>query len=577
MITLGLLAAIAAAAAAPAAADPVRGVRPAGGRVLAIPGGVLMLPLAAERPGDSWPQQIEVRYSGGEAVEGAVVWLSAAAPPPGRHWTRDMSGLAVRPIDPSDDSGTPLGAPHLIAPIPPDARGEIRILGRSVSPVWLVAPPENGDEGPALEARIAPDLPDPESPFEYWRWVLLAERLGAAAPPPIGAPLEVMIARYHADLWRAGIARLRDADAAAAEACLERLTGSIREGGGEAPIAAWVADPGETSALLAILLDFDLHPRRFMDGVRNWMSRQSAPFFWIDSDDEAAVRLAIANPGDERALAEFTWEYNDPALNAAQVPTAAELPPRALTRVLIDRGREAPPSPPALGGAPRADDAPRLVMRIGSAMHTVHVRPAVRHVEPPGLFIGPWQPPLTLAEARAGRLAPPAPATSTTAHLRRMSGRWEILFECYRAEGSGGPAARALPAFVTDVEACALELAGVEAVTLLIGPQQAPAVAISVPETGAHRVWRGRAYDWLQVHKRSYADRWYCRIVLPDEWLGYPLEEQALLGFIRTHGGGGNAAQIETAPSPLLPGRVSPGRVAVDLRRWLTLPLEAGR
>ena len=94
------------------------------------------------------------------------------------------------------------------------------------------------------------------------------------------------------------------------------------------------------------------------------------------------------------------------------------------------------------------------------------------------------------------------------AHLRRREGRWEIFFECRRPAGGAG--ATAAPAGRDE-----------ESITLLLGAGDAgdAAVALIVPEQGAWQVARGADDGTLQVHRRSAADRWLCRLVLPDAWL----------------------------------------------------------
>ena len=87
---------------------------------------------------------------------------------------------------------------------------------------------------------------------------------------------------------------------------------------------------------------------------------------------------------------------------------------------------------------------------------------------------------------------------------------------------------------------------------------------MSVPEIGDHRLFRGSGDAALEVHRRSYADRWYCRVVVPDHWLRTDTSG-ALVGAMRTHGDN-NA--LETGPFASLPWRLQPGRAVIDLAAW---------
>ena len=112
---------------------------------------------------------------------------------------------------------------------------------------------------------------------------------------------------------------------------------------------------------------------------------------------------------------------------------------------------------------------------------------------------------------------------------------------------------------------------GVEAVTLLVGLDEDDDArfALTIPESGAFRLFRGANDGTLEIHRRSYLDRWYCRIVLPDNWLGSVEDPYVLIGCVRSHR---NFDQVETSPSRNLPWQITPGRMPIDLSRWIDLP-----
>ena len=188
-------------------AEAVRGVRSAIVDPIAIRGGVLMVQLTAKRPGDNWPDHLTLRLSDQQRIEGFVAWVYPLPTPNHRHWTEDSRRLGVRPIEPSDDTtlaGT--GTPYLLARLPSAGRGKVRLAGRTLRPRWYDPPQLTGmintssaDRG-TLELAEAADRPDPRSPFEYSRWVLLAHRLGKSPPSTLEyGEVGARVAQYYAD------------------------------------------------------------------------------------------------------------------------------------------------------------------------------------------------------------------------------------------------------------------------------------------------------------------------------------------------------------------------------------------
>jgi hypothetical protein len=74
---------------------------------------------------------------------------------------------------------------------------------------------------------------------------------------------------------------------------------------------------------------------------------------------------------------------------------------------------------------------------------------------------------------------------------------------------------------------------------------------------------RGEQDGSLQVHQRSYADRWLCRVVLPMDWVEGGIVE---MGFVRGHG---DADEIEMIPMGGSRGtEIEIGTVGLDLTKW---------
>jgi hypothetical protein len=532
-------------------------------------GGVMMLPLDAQRHGDDWPSTIAVELEDGRRLIGRVIWITPRQPASQRRWTEDPRLVTVRFIEPDDDSSSGRGLPFLAVDLPSDAAGSIALLGHTLQPIWRdpTAPyagaPIAGADQPRLDRIASPALPDPNSPFEYWRWVLLADRLDRRPPPPGDHDdAAALVARHVADLWRIGLARLSERSPGIAAACRDRLTRLCHDD--EREIAAWVADPDTLRDLLDMLLDFNRPLESVARDALSWADGLEPVLLWPVSHDEVSVTIAGLNRSFDQVVARVQFSDSD------DVPVAVVFPAGELTRVRIDRPAVATPQSGFVIDPPPTESR-ALVIDLGRRTRRITVGPRLVSAQPPGVMLGWLQPPLTLADVEAqGRRSLPAAAV-TTAQLRRRADRWEIFFECRRSSPSAKPHAadadRAAPSPTTWQI-----LRGREGVSLLVGPADKPNVVLAVPEHGDHRLVLGDDHGSLQVHRRSYADRWYCRLVLPDQWLT-PVDpsapKQIRFGCVRTHG---DSTAIETGPFTGVPWRQAPGRVHVRLDQWLRLP-----
>jgi hypothetical protein len=532
-------------------------------------GGVMMLPLDAQRHGDHWPSTINIELDDGRRLDGHVLWITPRQPAPHRRWTEDPRFVAVRFIEFDDDSSSGTGMPFLAVELPSEATGTITILGRTLRPIWrdptasYAGASIPGDDRPQLEHVASPARPDPASPFEHWRWVLLADRL-TRRPPPVGDHDEAaaLVARHFADLWRIGLARLSERSPGIAAACRDRLTRICHDGDRE--MAGWVANPDSLRNLLDLLLDFDRPLESVARDALSWADGLESVLFWPVSHDDTSVTIAGLNRSLDEIVARVHFS------ESGDVPVAVMLPAGQLTRVRIDRPAEdAPRQGVAIGGP--SPEPRELVVDLRGRTHRFTVGPRLVAAQPPGVMLGWLQPPITLADVEGrGRRGLPA-AAATTAQLRRRADRWELFFECSRRAPSTDLLA------TSHEEAAQLPttwdaMRGHEAVSLLVGPADEPDVVLTVPEHGEHRLLSGADHGALQVHRRSYADRWYCRIVLPDEWItpeGSDAPRQIRFGCARTHG---DSMAMETAPFTGVPWRQQPGRVHVRLDRWTRLP-----
>ena len=570
-IAVGVTSLLMLFAPAVAGAEAVRGVHSLVTAPIAVRGGVLMVPLGADRAGDNWPQTLTLRLAHGGRIEGVVAWVHPAPPTISRHWTDDPRGLAVRRIELTDDtSADGAGAPYLLARLPPDGDGRLHLGRQTLRPQWHDLPGRTGP--PAGQAPNAatlqflqePDRPDPRSPFEYWRWVLLAQRLGMNPPSPHAyGDVASLVAEHYAGLWRVGFTRLAALSPGVAAQCTDLLTQTCLDQ--QQSFAAWVADPVVVGSLLAHLLDFNRPDRAVMEAALAWADARQLLLLWPEPATYDQVTLAIANPTYRQIVAKFSW------LDADDIPVAVQLEPGVLTRVSIDRPTTAPG--PAAGERLKHAGTVRQVLLVESAgqRQGVSFDRDVLTAVPPGVFLAPLSPPLTLWGVQSRRRQPVAAARSTMSHLRKLNRRWEVFLECLR------PAQSAHAAQQGDLFARGSfrDTRGIEAVTLLLGPESSaggPSIVLTVPESSRHRLFRGSDDGTLEIHRRSLPDRWFCRIVLPDRWLaGMSQGGPTLIGLVRTHGDGDAAETVRNATVPWRP--LDPGRAAIDLTAWDALPV----
>lgn len=531
---------------------------------VAIRGGVLMLPLTAQQPGTNWPAELQLQLDDGRTIGGRVAWIEPVSPPAVRRWTDDPRHVVVRAVQPSDDSAQPSsGSPVLLARLPENATGSLRLDRQSLQPLWkdrVPAPPVIDPELRKLTIRSRPDMPDPDAPLEYWRWVLIAERL-EMSPPGLQQydELQAMLAEHQSELWRLGLARIEGVDERLSDRLRHLLT-SVSDDRGQ-QFATWCDDPAALDALLRTLLQFDLADATVAEEARAWLEAQRPVLMWPISLYGDTVELALVNRLDRAVRADLMWQ------DTTAPAESLRLPPGVLSRVQLQR-----PQPAARGiGVPTTEQMGPQVLNVvagRSRIGSITFPPPTVIARPPGVFVTAFHPPLTLADVERSRQAPVSAPRATTANVRRLGGRWEVFIECRRPQ----PEDDVRPAVLQGATTIQ-DLRSIEAVTLLLGWDRLrddPAIVLAVPERGWWTLLRGRQHGALQIHRGTYADRWYCRVVLPDEWLENALEPDMLqLCLVRTHRGDG---AMETAPNRALPWRPEPGLIRIDISEWDDLP-----
>jgi hypothetical protein len=536
----------------------------------------MMLPLIPVRPQDAWPTHVTVTLEDGRELRG-VVALFENAPPTNQPpvWTARPRPLRVRGVaGPTDASAV---SASLLLRLPIDGNGTMRIGKQTLSPTWIDVPRRVDpdalvpDPSLVLERVADPSRPDPDDPLAYWRWVILADRLDLVPPDAAwyGEP-GGLVAEHYAAVWMIALRRLAERSRGLALDCRDLLTHTSTDR--LQVFATWVTDPAQLGALLGVLLDFRRSDKLMLESARSWLVRQEQLLTWIESSDGDDVRLAVLNRSPRSRFVKFSWPGPD------DIPLGLQITPGVLTRVHVER----PPLPGSIvPGLPPPPAPSRQRLHIEYERHTRSVlfRRRVTPARPPGVFVNVIRPPLTLTEVEAEIQWPVPRARATSAQVRRRNRRWEIFFEVRRPPRVDGDDGETADPSVAGAEALRSvsshrDVRGLEAVTLLVGPDEpgGSVAVITVPEVGPWRLFRGTDDGTLSVHRRSYRDVWYARIVLPDRWLNLLERKPTLFGFLRAHG---DSMQVESAPAAMTPWRMEPSRVAIDLTAWDDLPRPA--
>jgi len=550
------LAVIALTLAMPMQSGALRGVRAADTAPIVPRGGVMVLQLSADRSEGLWPATLPLTMDDGRTLQGVVGWIGPVDSPRERTWTDDPRGLAIAESNTFSASGQQQGGvPYLLVRTPADAAGSLKLDRQVIRPSWVEMPPAPLFDVP-LQRRAANDRPDVDSPFEQWRWSLLAHEQGMQMPPfESDSVQEEMLAEHLTALWHIGLARLDRIDAALATT-LRRSLINVATDRGES-FAAWVADPAATGELLGELTSQRNADDALVEYVKLWLDRHVQPMLWPEADYDTVLRLAVVNPSNERKDMSVRWP------GSSETPMRVVVEPTVLMRVVCAKPRlEQSPVPELYGRQPvRGESA---VVTLDGQELDLPLRARRYAVVPPGVFLSELSPPLSLAELQMRRRLPIRSDQATLVTIRKMQGRWEVFIDCRRPARMEDVAPIELPASLPSFDA----LRGMEAITVVVGPEQledGPSAIVTVPEHGWPRVYLGGQDGSMQVHRGSYSDRWFARIVLPDRWLPHTDLGPALMGFIRTHG---DSLAIETGPNSSVPWRIEPGRVALDFSEW---------
>ncbi|MBG83928.1 MAG: hypothetical protein CMJ40_05195 [Phycisphaerae bacterium] len=532
--------------------------------VLAPRGGVMMVPVVRTSAEDEWTDEIKVSLvldSGRKTtLTGHLGWMEPIRYKTGENWSRAQFDMKIRSIrsddldDPRERMRTGTGAQLLIR-LPEDGSGSIRIGNRLIPLQWMDLP----DSMPAisvggmqrtgvLEAVPAYDHPSTSNAMEWWRWELLAERLGLEPPTPaFGSEVENLAADHSVATWRIAMTRLNKASRGVASTCRDLLTETCMDG--DVSIAAWITNPNSIGNLIQILLNTSQDDEAMITAALGWADEQISQFTWIQQPYGPDVNIQIANPEHNKVLAELVWSSGD------DVPLGVLLEPYDVTGVNVER-------------TPNTMKAPFSRMDVLNIVLKEHVQKFslgddVMRARPPGPILGPFAPTLTLGSARTRETPEAPPDRVSWMQLRRINDSWELYIECLIPESSNR-LDRISPEQLGDLN----EMRGIEAVTILMGTNASsqiwPAHCIVITPEDGWRSYLDTGSGTPEIEIRRQDDRWLANMKIPASWL--PTGQGLLkIAAIRTHSGDDS---FETTPTPCVPWKLNPRPAYIDLDAW---------
>ncbi len=532
--------------------------------LLAPRGGVMMIPVERISTRETWSEKISVPLilDSGKKVDldGHIAWMEPLQHETDANWSRPQSAMRIRSIRDTDRADlrermrTGAGA-RLLVTLPADGSGSIRIGRRLIPLQWMDLPESmpsisvgGSQRSGELEVVEAYDRPSSSNALEWWRWELLAERLGMTPPAPqFDSIVETLAARHATAVWRIAMTRLNEASRGVAAKCRDLLTETCMDG--EVPIAAWVTNPNSINNLIQILLNPNQDDENISKTALGWADEQISQFTWIKQPYGEQVNVQIANPGHQKVLTELVWSSGD------DVPLGIRLKPYDVTGINVER-------------APSTMTAPFSRMDILNIVLKDHVQKFslgddVISARPPGPTLGPFTPPLTLGSVRTREAPKTAPDRVSWIQLRRIKDSWELYLECLMPESTSGPG-REYPEDLDELD----DLRGIEAITLLLGrsgmDREWPEHCIVITPDDGWRRYLGSDADAPDVGIRKQEDRWLASMTIPASWL--PTGQDVLkIAAIRTHLGDDS---FETTPTPCVPWDLDPQPAYIDLESW---------
>jgi len=484
--------------------------------------------VARLRAGVVWPVRVR------EAVTGR--WASSGSP---------LVLEATRPAGATDA----YVAIELPTEVP--ARATLSIGASTVEPAWHDRAPAGLLERLAARASMlvpqgAPDArlsrPDPTLPFERIRFTLGRALRGWEGPATTDAldASNAIAARASTALWMAALARIASVSEGTAAEAAELLVATATDPQAPAPIAAWLADPGELSALLTLALDPARTDEAMVEAVVTWLRVRTPLLIWIEEETRDDVAIAMVNPTSGEEVVRLEWIERD-LLSDSDPPVATIVPPTETVRLRIPRARGA-----EIDGAEIPGGGPEI-LRIENRglVRSLPIAPAAVRARPSGVELAPFVAPLDLPTVAMGARSPDLPAPPMVASIRPRLEGWEILVE------SRGTARDAL------VDGSATDVASEDRVEIVGRDGR----LVRVFRDGRLDDPDGVLADGPGVAVREFGDRWRLALLVPPAWLDRTGTATLVeVGFRRRIG-----TSVFDAPSASPPWRAVPRTIAVDI------------
>lgn len=486
-------------------------------------GGVLMVPLLSQQPGDNWPETLDVTLEDGQVIQGHVGWIEQN-PWSTYYWAENA--LIFRNISQADDSSTihpkdTTTGPILLAQLPKNEDGRIAFGGDIVDPIWFDLPQSlpNLNIAPIdTTATLTPNggLAIPKtSALDFWRITLIASRKGVLPPPYHYGEAKSLAAQRGAQLWRIAMSRLATSSRGAAAECRDLLTNTANDG--ENTFACWSTH--SEAQLLGILLDKNATSRQLALRALRWCEEQQPYIFWLEKVYGDEISIAIANPTLEVILAAVKWrEGND-------IPLAVEIPPNETVRIPIKRIDTLDQS--IFGPTTVESSIEWLVLQIDTKMFSIPVVPSKVVALPPSVQLHSLYPPWNLKSMQMQTPTTVALNLETKVQLRKMFGKWEFFIQCSGNQPSSQGGGEQVVLFNPVVKK-----------TITVGPS----------------------------NHSSTPDGWTATVYVPEDWIA---DETLLFSIVRKHA---LPSLRESGPIPTVPWRSTyPAPIVVDLSQWDTI------
>jgi len=483
-------------------------------------GGVLMVPLVSETPGNDWPSSIDVILESGQVVQGHVGWVEQNKNSL-LFWASNP--FSIREIRSSDDTSTihpkdTTTGPVLLAQLPNLVDGTLLLGEDALDPIWLELPdtlPNLNLEPINTSTTVLPSkyaLPRTNA-LEYWRETLIASRKGVL--PRVKhwhSEIESLAAMHASQLWSIALDRLSKSSRGAAAECRDLLTNTAFDG--KVEFACWSTKA--EARLLSLLLDMNTTSRQLAIRSLRWCEEQQPFIYWMEQVYGDEIIVAVANPTLVELLVAIQWkEGND-------IPLVIEIPPKETMRIPIRRIQTVDLS--IFGPTTLESKVEWIELQIGKHAFAIPIVPPTVIAKPPGVQLQPLYPSWTLHSIQSQVPILESQNRKTVVQLRKLFGKWEFFVTC-----SGNSKQNHVGGEVVEFS----------------NPILKDQISVS------------------PIGHTTIETSWSVSVQVPEEWI---VDNVLRFSVIRRHG---SSTVVEEGPIPSVPWRSTyPAPIVIDLSQW---------